>query len=261
MTPTADDPPQVATANLTLRGDGFQLQAKVQVPVGPTRVGDLLPLARALSDTVVGQTCQALEEAGATISCKAGCGACCDNLVAVAEVEARRIGVVVENLPEPRRSDIRARFADARARLVAAGLLAVLQRSDRWTEEEYAALVGDYFRQAIHCPFLEGGSCSIYDERPITCREYLVTSPAEYCARPGSEGVVRVRIPLPVFNAVARWQTPQLDGRLERVVPLILAPEWAVAHPDDPPPQMGVDLLREFLAHLSEKRDAATGES
>lgn len=61
----------------------------------------------------------------------------------------RRIGVVVENLPEPRRSDIRARFADARARLESVGLLEVLHRSDRWTEEEYAALVGDYFRQGI----------------------------------------------------------------------------------------------------------------
>ncbi len=72
---------------------------------------------------------------------------------------------------------------------------------------------------------------------------------------------MRVRLPLPVFNAVARWQTPQFDGRLERVVPLILVPEWAVAHPDDPQPQPGVDLPRELLAHLSEKRDAGTGEN
>ena len=35
----------------------------------------------------------------------------------------------------------------------------------------------EYFQLGIPCPFLEEESCSIYHDRPITCREYLVTSP------------------------------------------------------------------------------------
>jgi Fe-S-cluster containining protein len=34
------------------------------------------------------------------------------------------------------------------------------------------------------CPFLEDESCSIHPDRPLVCREYLVTSPAELCAGP-----------------------------------------------------------------------------
>jgi Fe-S-cluster containining protein len=240
----------MASADCTIEGEDFRLTCRLTVPAGPVQVSDLLPVARALSDAIVRQTCQTVEESGQTISCTRGCGACCRNLVAISQVEARRIRDVVENLPEPRRSTVRARFAEARQRLEQAGLLEKLQAADQWTDADYTALVGTYFQQGIACPFLEEESCSIYQERPITCREYLVTSPPEYCARLGSEGVQRVRLPLRVFNAVARWQVPPQGSFLEQWVPLILAPEWAEAHPDDPPPQPGPELLRELLDHL-----------
>jgi Fe-S-cluster containining protein len=240
----------MVTADFTIEGDNFRLSSRVTVPAGPTRTTDLLPFARALADAVVGQACRAAEAAGEPIACKKGCGACCKNLVAISEVEARRIRAVVEALPEPRRTEIQARFAAARQRLEQAGLLDTLQASDRITAEEYAALVGTYFQQGIDCPFLEEGACSIYAERPITCREYLVTSPPEYCGRPGSEGVRRVPLPLRVFNAVARWQVPPGEHLLERWVPLILAPEWAEAHPEEPPPLSGPELLRDLLNQL-----------
>ena len=118
------------------------------------------------------------------------------------------------------------------------------------TDADYSALVGAYFQEGIACPFLEEESCSIYEERPITCREFLVTSPAEHCARLGSEGVERVRLPVRVFNAVARWQAPEAGHFLERWVPLVLAPEWASAHPNEPPARPGPELLRELLGHL-----------
>ena len=46
-----------------------------------------------------------------------------------------------------------------------------------------------------HCPFLEEESCSIHPDRPLVCREYLVTSPAELCAGPTQEGVTPVAVP------------------------------------------------------------------
>jgi Fe-S-cluster containining protein len=240
----------MATSDCTIEGDDFRLTFRVTVPAGPARAGELLPVARALSDAVVSHTCRMVEEAGAAISCKKGCGACCRNLVAVSEVEARRIRDLVDELPEPRRSAVRSRFADARERLERAGLLETLRAAEVWTAEQYAARVAAYFQQGIPCPVLEDESCSIYEERPIACREYLVTSPPEYCARLGSEGVRRVRLPVRVANAVARWQATPREHFLESWVPLVLAPEWADAHPEDPPRQPGTELLRELLDGL-----------
>ncbi|APW61892.1 YkgJ family cysteine cluster protein [Paludisphaera borealis] len=247
--------PRMATVDMTLDGEGWRFRARMTVPTGPSRPDDLLPLARALSDAMVGETVRAVERSGECISCKAGCGACCRQLVAISEVEARRIAGVVERLPEPRRSAIRARFAEARRRLDEAGLLHDLQDTETVTDAGYGALTTAYFAERIACPFLEEESCSIYEERPITCREYLVASPAENCSRPTPENIRRVKILMPVFNAVARWQVPPSEHFLERWVPLILAPEWAEDHPDDAPPRPGLDLLRALLDNLAGSGD------
>src|SRR5688572_24985212 len=70
MTTHPEDPSQMVTAQITLGGGDWQLQARVTVPAGPARLRDLLPLARSLSDAVVGAAVQAVAQAGAPISCK-----------------------------------------------------------------------------------------------------------------------------------------------------------------------------------------------
>ncbi len=108
-----------------------------------------------------------------------------------------------------------------------------------------------YFDQGIPCPFLEEESCSIYGERPLVCREYLVTSPAEHCARPRAETVKRVKMPLKVWTAVAAFDEVPPGARFIRWVPLILAPEWAEAHPEEPAARPGPELLSQFFEHVT----------
>jgi Fe-S-cluster containining protein len=261
MPATNPNDPGTVTAELTLDCDAWQLRSKVSVSKGPTTLTEILPLARTLSDAVVAATVNAVECTGEKISCTAGCGACCRMLVNISEVEARRTREVVEDMEEPRRSIVRARFADARQRLEKAGLLARLQRQDQLKPDDYGNLCEEYFHLQIACPFLEDESCSIYTERPITCREYLVTSPAEHCSRRGEGLIQRVKIPLPVFNAVARLQVSPSKHFNERCVPLILAPEWAADHTDDPPAIPGPELLRKLLDLLTQKKDEKHRES
>lgn len=241
------------TVNLTISGDDFELQGQITVPTGPTKTSDLLPLARALSDAVVSETCRAVEQLGETISCKKGCGACCRQLIAISEVEARRIKQIVDEMPESRRAEIQARFTSAIQQLDKAGLMPQLQNANELSDDEYLSIATAYFKQQIPCPFLEDESCSIYPERPITCREYLVTSPAENCSQLIAEKIVRVNLPLRIYNAVARWQVPPSKHFLERWVPLILAPQWAEANPDNTPPKSGEELLSELFTHLSKQ--------
>jgi Fe-S-cluster containining protein len=244
-------PPGVVTANVELSGPDWRLCTRLTVPAGPTQVRELLPLVQSLADAVVGAGVRTAEEGGETVSCKKGCGACCRQLVPVAEVEARRLRDLVEGLPEPRRSHVRARFAEARRRLEQAGLLEKLLRREQWAEDERQPVGLDYFRQGVPCPFLEEESCSIYRDRPVACREYLVTSPAENCARPSAESVRCVRLPLKVSGALNRMDPVPPAARFVRWVPLVLALEWADVHPDEPPPRPGPELLREFFGHLT----------
>jgi Fe-S-cluster containining protein len=243
--------PSTTEVPVDLDTGDWELHGKVSVPTGPISLGDLLPVARGLSDAIVSGASRAVAEMGACVSCKAGCGACCRMMVDISEVEARRIRQVVQDLPGPRRAEIQARFKSALHRLAAAGLLPALLGREHLNDEEYTALATSYFEQQIACPFLENESCSIYQERPITCREYLVTSPAENCSRPTPKTIQRIHLPLRVFNAVARWQAAPSDHFQERLVSLILALEWAETHVDDPPPRPGPELLQELLNLLS----------
>jgi Fe-S-cluster containining protein len=246
------------TADLQLTIGDWRLQAKLSVPAGPTRLIELLPVFQSVDNAVVDLAVQQAEEEGETISCRKGCGACCRQMVPIAEVEARRIRDLVSDLPEPRRSEIRTRFAEARRRLEQAGLLDKLLERAQWTEEEVQALGIKYFFQGIPCPFLEEESCSIHPDRPLACREYLVTSPAAHCAQPAADTIRQVKIPLKVWTTVAQFDKPEPGARFIRWVPLILAPEWADAHPEEPPPRPGPELVNEFLSRLTGKNAAAT---
>ena len=245
-------PVETVAARVELAGPGWQLRTEISVPKGPTTVAELLPMTHSFTDAMVGAIGKGIEEQGEKISCKKGCGACCRQLVPVAEVEARHIRDVVDALPEERRTEIEARFARARQTLASEGLLERLLRPEGWDDGEGRVLGMRYFRAGIPCPFLEEESCSIYDDRPNACREYLVTSPAENCSRPTSGTVQVAKLPIKVWTALARFDRVPPAQRFIRWVPLITAPEWARAHPGEPSARPGPELVRELFEHLTE---------
>jgi Fe-S-cluster containining protein len=245
------------TAHLEMSIAGAPLAIDLTIPTSSTRLIDILPVFQSLADVVVGTVAEAVEASGERISCKAGCGACCRQLVPISEVEARRIRDLVESLPEPRRSQIRQRFAEARRKLEAAGLLAPLLHPERIKNADRLPLGLNYFHQQIPCPFLENESCSIHPDRPIACREYLVTSPAEHCANPSAETVRCVKMPRSIWALLARFDPVDPSAELLRWVPLIVAPEWADAHPDEPPPRPAPEWLSEAIGHLAKPASEA----
>jgi len=247
-------PPQHSiVANVQLTVHGRRLDLSMRVPTGPSRSGDLLPLFQAIADTMVNVAVAEATEAGRTISCRKGCGACCRQYVPLTPTEAHAIARLVEQLPEPRRTQVRHRFDDARARLQSAGML------ERLRDEHLRGLSGDairrlgldYFALGIACPFLEDESCSIHAQRPIACRDYLVTSPAENCANPTPQTVRMVGGPIgKAWRALAELDAAS-TGRPAARLPLVLALEFASAHPEAPPSSSGAALLRDFFAAMT----------
>jgi Fe-S-cluster containining protein len=232
---------------------------QIIVPAGPARMVQLLPVIRRLAETVVGLGVRAAEAHGKKVSCKAGCGACCRQLVPIGSVEAHHLRNMVDHLPEPRRSEVRARFAEARRRLETAGVLDKLLHPEQQDPHAYMAFGLDYFRLGIPCPFLDGESCSIYAERPIACRAYLVTSPAENCAQPSAETVHCVPLGANPAIALNRSDADMMNRRIP-LVPLIVALEWAETHPEESPPRPGPELMQTYFTRLIEQGQAAEGE-
>jgi Fe-S-cluster containining protein len=251
------DPGETVTANVGLTISGVPVQFHVTVPTAPVRLAVLLPVFREVTETVVNVAVKAIEAEGQTISCKAGCGACCRQLVPITETEARLLRDMVQALPEPRRSEVLARFAEGLRRLEQGGLLDKLRHPENFSLDELKPIGLDYFHQGVPCPFLEDESCSIHPERPMACREYLVTSPAEHCANPSAETVHCVSLAAKVSNAVSRIGLDPA-ARFIRWVPLILALDWADRHPDEEAPRPGPEIVTEFFKRLLEKKKEPT---
>jgi Fe-S-cluster containining protein len=225
---------------------------------GPVRPVRLLPLFQAITNAIVQRSASVAVQSGKQISCRAGCGACCRQVVPISETEARHLAAVVEAMPAARRTAVRARFADARRQLEGAGLWDRLVGHASLTDEEGERLALDVFQAGVPCPFLEDEACSIHPDRPLSCREFLVSSPAENCTDPKPETIEPIPIPSHASDALARID-PNSSSRRVFWMPLIFALDWAAAHPDDQhPPRLALDHLNTFLGYLIALADDAS---
>jgi Fe-S-cluster containining protein len=225
-----------STATLRLKVGDLSIAHPITVPSGPVAATAVLPALQGLVNAVVGAA-----EMGKQISCRKGCGACCRQLVPISRTEGEGLLALVEAMPEDRRRAVRARFAAAEAAITRAGLAERGARSDREMSVAYFAL-------GVPCPFLEDESCSIHPDRPLVCREYLVTSPAELCAGPKQEGVTPV--PVPKLSLGAR----QLQDEAGSWFPLAMLFAWS--REPRPPAQRrpGTEWIQRFLRSLTSLR-------
>ena len=245
--PSQPDASGSVSADLALRVGSYALQAAVTVPAAAVKPQAVLPALQALVDTVVTAAERELDGTGRTVSCKLGCAACCRQAVTMSAAEAYHLRDLVGALPPPRRSALKQRFADVSRRVQEAGLHAALMDPTGLSADERERLALDYFALNIPCPFLEAESCSIYADRPLRCREYLVTSPAERCATPGDGDLDPVTVPK-LSRALQRIGLGDDDATPWPLVSLAL--DWVAEHPDDLPLRTGPAWMQDILGRV-----------
>jgi|SRR5262245_23199476 len=216
---------------IELKVFGEPLAFEESAPTGSIRLDELLPYFRRMDDAVIDRAVERVEARGERVSCARGCSACCRaQPVPVTPPEAYALLRLVEGLPEPRQSTVRAAFADRVRRLREAGLLETFLSHDSVLTRDQARTVAErYFNLGLICPFLVEDACGIYTERPFVCRQYLVTTPADLCKDPLHNPVMPVPLPLRFAHA-ALSVGEGLYGSAQHTVPLALALEYAQDH-------------------------------
>ncbi len=221
-----------STAVLRLAVGALRLSHPITVPSRNVPATEVVPALQGLVNAVVEAA-----EMGKAISCRKGCGACCRQLVPISRTEGERLLHLLEGMPQARRDALAGRFAAAEAAIEAAGLADRKGRADRELSTAYFAL-------GVPCPFLEDESCSIHADRPLVCREYLVTSPPERCAGPGQEGVTPV--PVPKLSLAAR----RLEDDGDDWFPLALLLRWGRTRSPGGATRTGPEWIQRFLQRI-----------
>ncbi|HEY0785198.1 MAG TPA: YkgJ family cysteine cluster protein [Acidobacteriaceae bacterium] len=228
------------------------LRASLQVPTGETNVTQLLPILQKLTNTVVAATVEQVQAGGAQISCHAGCGACCRQLVPLSVFEAEALAQWIRSLPAEQQDDLQHRFHTTLLTLRDSGVLARL-KPELWQEGslESREVVIEYLAAKAPCPFLKDESCGIYPIRPLICREYLVTTPPEYCEGPRLQEVEGVRMPLKLSKALNKLGS-KAEGAGAGWIPLVFLFHWmrSGAEPGKAMAGAGPQVLYDVIAEL-----------
>jgi Fe-S-cluster containining protein len=238
------------TGTITLEIGDETVDALLTASLTPAPFESLLPIFRVITDELTARGVARAAADGRALSCRAGCGACCRQAVPIAAAEARAIAALVAAMPDDRRAVITARFAAGRAALAAAGVTTDFDAIGALDRDTRNALGARYFRVGVACPFLEDESCSIHPDRPLSCREYLVTSPPSDCADPAAGKVVGVPLAGHPSAAVID-RSHDIEGH--GTVVLIDALDWTARHPPLPPEHPGIELALTTIARLPGK--------
>lgn len=242
---------EMENLGITFSVGGEPIELSMTVPVPPVKLRRMLPVFQKMSTTFIENGMENIRASGKEISCRAGCGACCRQLVPISEAEAYDLRELVEQMPEPRKTEVIERFKAGVAKLTEAGVFERLEMAAYADDEtDYDKLVREYFTFQVACPFLENESCSIHESRPISCREYLVTSPAELCSNAEGTGVENVRHYFQVKESVIMLARQKTAEELP-YVPMIRLMEWTDEMPDDSPERTGKEWIGDFFNLLS----------
>lgn len=180
------------------------LQISAEVPSERVNLVQILPALKQVTSNIMNAVAGVGEQSGHIVSCQAGCGACCRQMVPVSLFEMEELANWVQTLPPEQQVALESRFQIALAALRESGVLERLDLKNLPGKvgQQGEDLSMDYLRAKVACPFLVDESCSIHPIRPLICREYLVTSPPEFCTWPTVETVRPVPRPVKLSQAL-----------------------------------------------------------
>jgi Fe-S-cluster containining protein len=249
--------PAPVPVNFALKIQDFTIEVSTELPEGPALPAAILPIIQGLSNSFSEVAAKRAAQKGRHLSCREGCAACCWQAVAIAPAEARMLSQWLDNQPEERQAALRERFRVAAERLEHAGIAHVARDLARIADRDALHALGlKYSALGIPCPFLEDEKCSIYEIRPLRCREYQVASLPEHCAHPETREIDGIEPPVKLSHILGKWNAAG-DPQPAELILLTMLDEWVARHPpkEDRPQHTAPELLHEFIRRFADDPD------
>jgi len=243
---------------------GKELNFRIGLGKGQAKLADIVPLARTICTKITDAVVESIRSDGGNIPCCKGCAACCARyLVPLSVPEALQLNEEISAAPpHQRESMLRACLLAAQRILSQKPPEPSLDQTAEASEASPAELnlVSSWYANfKLPCPFLYKGVCTIYEQRPLACREHFVNGSAEACK--GERGTAEVvEMPVQIPNALAQL-AGELEGTSAEAVILPLTQVWCEQNPERAertwPAVMMVKRFFEIVKAMASKNSTA----
>lgn len=242
---------EIISGKVSLTAFGEPIELELDIPNEPVTIRRMLPVFNQITDQFAEIGVQSAASKGRKASCKNRCSACCRQMVPISSSEAYALSALLDAMPKSRKSKVKERFSSAIETLSKKGWVARLDEYETLNPEEQTNVYQEYFLEGIPCPLLEDDSCSIYEDRPAICREYLVTSDPDKCTDPFDGSIIRVGLLLGIGDVIRDL------GKFPMFIPLILALEFAERTKEDKSMKTGAEWIDRFFVAVNRRANSS----
>ncbi len=208
---------------------GNSLHLYITAENKPARLSALVLLARLLSTKITTIIKEYVINNGDTITCQAKCSQCCRYLVPLAIPEAMQLSEEVMQM-----SKWEQRLVYESTTLIAKQILELTPKGFLQELAEAQSKIGSklndiskwYYSMNLPCPFLLGNMCTIYNQRPMACREHLVVNSApDFCKPDNTKQAQFLQTPISIIEALAKL-TSELEQKPVETIMLPFVLSW-----------------------------------
>jgi len=205
---------------------GEPLDLHIGVRDCPATLAEIVPMARSLSSKLMQVVLEKLDSDGTVVPCRRGCAICCNYLVFLSVPEAFRMVEEVMMMPLEQRQDV-IKSCRQLAQRFREKLNEPANMADTIDQSQEARISNCYYSVKQACPFLCNNLCTIYEQRPVICREHIVVGSASQCSTDGAREAMDANVKIPVSMAEVLWQlTIELENRNREAVVLPCVFDW-----------------------------------
>lgn len=210
-----------------------KINIRIGIGKGRAKLADIVPLARTICSKINDVVIKNVQNNGEQIPCYKGCSACCKRcLVPLSVPEAFRLIDEIYQAPAGKRHLIwRNCIIAARHLLKQKSTKKFINQLSESAPNKPASLnhISDWYSSLkLSCPFLLQDICTIYEQRPLVCREHFIIGSAKGCKDEGFFAEV-LDMPIRMSNTLGQLAS-ELEGTNEEAVILPLALLWCEDH-------------------------------
>lgn len=191
-------------------------------------LADIVPLARKLATKLALVVLDKLKNEGKIVPCRKGCSACCSYLTPLSVPEVFCLRQEVLAMPADQGRTVLKSCLETAKKILEnwPGKFETNELTKINGQSRHSDISRWYAGLELLCPLSSDGLCTAYQQRPIACREHLVTGSVLSCNAKKTDELQVVQTPVSILEALAQL-TAELEQSTVEAVMLPLALPWA----------------------------------